>query len=423
MTSVNQWLTVEQARDRILARVSRLPAEETPILEAQNQVLAEALVAQFSIPPLTNTAMDGYALQAASTSGASESTPVDLRVVGELAAGYVYSGSVGAGEAVRIMTGAPIPDGADAVVPFEETDEDVGRPPQGSVSSSGSVRVLKPAQPGANLRYAGEDVREGQVVLEAGRMLGPMQIGVAASLGSATVKVYRRPVVAILATGDELLEPGDSRRPGTIYDSNSYMVSALVAECGAIPRRMGIARDTIEAVTERLREAVATSDMVITSAGVSRGDFDVVKEVLAREGDVDFWLVKMRPGKPLAFGSFEAPGGRQVPHLGLPGNPVSSAVTFELFGRPAIDKAMGRSTRVRDEVEAVSDDRIAMVDDRRFYARVRLRREPDGWHAALTGAQGSGVLTSMAEADGLVVVPEGLPDVQPGDRVRVMVLR
>lgn len=422
MATARSWLTVEEARDRILSHVSRLSVERKLLLDALGQVLADDLVAGFPIPPLANTAMDGYAVQATSTVGATESTPVELRVIGELAAGYIFDGTVGDGEAVRIMTGAPIPDGADAVVPFEETDEDVGHAPRGAGALSGAVHILKAASPGANVRAAGEDVQEGQVILRARTELGAAHLGVAASLGHATVPVYRRPIVAVLSTGDEVLEPGMARRPGTIYDSNSYTIASMVREFGGLPMRMGISRDTVEDLTAMLREAVSTSDMVVTTAGVSRGDFDVVKEVLAREGDVDFWLVKMRPGKPVAFGAFTAPDGRHVPHLGLPGNPVSSAVTFELFGRSAIAKAMGRTDRPRPVVEAISDSRIEMVDDRRFFARVKLREEADGYHVSLTGSQGSGVLTGMAEADGLVVVPEGSSNVEPGERVRVMVL-
>lgn len=423
MTAPPGWLSVEEARARILDHVSVMPVEERPLLEAFGQVVAEDVRASFSIPPADNTAMDGYAVQSGSTTGASSDSPVTLRVVGELAAGYVYNGEVGPGEAVRIMTGASVPAGADTIVPFEETDEDVGHAPRGTGALSASVRVLKAALPGANVRRAGEDIREGDLVVRAGDVVTPARAGVLASLGRATVAVHRRPVVAILSTGDEVLEPGEPRRPGTIYDSNSYTLAGLVQQFGGIPRRMGIARDTIEDVTVRLREAIESADLVVTSAGVSRGDFDVVKEVLRREGDIDFWLVRMRPGKPLAFGSFTAADGRHVPHLGLPGNPVSSAVTFELFGRPALQKALGLPLAPRRSIRAVTDDRIRMPDGRRFYARVRLREEDDGWHATLTGAQGSGVLTSMLDVDGLVVVPEDSPDVLPGEQVQVLLLQ
>lgn len=420
MTTITM-ISVEEARERILSCFGALGVEERPLLEALGQTLAEDTVAGFSIPPLDNTAMDGYAVRAADTAGASERRPVELRVTGELAAGYVYDGEVTAGTAVRIMTGAPIPGGADAIVPFEETDE-TGRAAPSKVGHVESrVRVFRAAAPGNNIRRAGEDVRAGEVVLPRGTVLRPAHIGVLASLGKATARVIRRPVVAILSTGDEILTPGEPLRPGTIYDSNAYSLAALVQRFGGRPRLLGIARDTIEDLTAKIREGLE-ADMLVTSAGVSRGDFDVVKEVLRREGRVDFWTVNMRPGKPLAFGAFDAPDGRRVPHIGLPGNPVSSAITFELFGRPAIQKMMGQPVVERPTVRAVTRDRIRMTDGRRFFARCAVTREGERYVAALSGSQGSGVLTALARANGLAVVPEGSADVPPGAEVTVMML-
>ena len=413
-------ISIEEARERILTNFARLEVEERPLLEALGQTLAEDVSATFDIPPLDNTAMDGYAVQAASTADAGESAPVELAVVGELAAGYVYDGAVGGGEAVRIMTGAPVPRGADAIVPFEETDETGRGAPSKVGPTEGRVRVFKAALPGNNIRRAGEDVRAGEVVVSEGTVLRPAHLGVLASLGRATVRVTRRPVVAILSTGDEVIEPGRPRGEGQIYDSNSYSIAAMVIRNGGIPLRLGIARDTIEDLTAKVREGMK-ADMLVTSAGVSRGDFDVVKEVLAREGRIDFWTVNMRPGKPLAFGVF-ADGGRRVPHIGLPGNPVSSMVTFELFGRPAIQKMMGRAVRDRPIVRAVTRDRIRMSDERRFFARCLVTWEDGRYVASLSGSQGSGVLTAMARGNGLAVVPEGSPDVQPGEEVTVLML-
>lgn len=413
-------ISIEEARERILASVARLPVEEQPLLQALGQTLAADVRATFDIPPLDNTAMDGYAVQAASTTGASESNPIELHVTGELAAGYVYRGRVEPGTAVRIMTGAPVPQGADTIVPFEETDEHGRGVPSKVGDTDSRVRVLKAAGPGNNIRRAGEDVRAGEVVIPAGTVLRPAHIGVIASLGLPTVSVIRRPVVAILSTGDEILEPGQPRGEGQIYDSNSYSVAAMVLKNGGIPLRLGIAHDTIESLTEKVREGMQ-ADLLITSAGVSRGDFDVVKDVLAREGRVDFWTVNMRPGKPLAFGVFEQ-GGARVPHIGLPGNPVSSMVTFELFGRPAMQKMMGRPVRDRPTIQAVTQDRIRMSDERRFFARVIVEPDGDGWIARLSGSQGSGVLTTMARGTGLAVIPENSPDVQPGSTVTVLML-
>jgi molybdopterin molybdotransferase len=413
-------ISVEEARERILSYFQRLAPEERPILEALGQVLAEDVVAEFDIPPLANTAMDGYAVRAADTQGASAASPVRLRVIGELAAGYLFEGEVTPGTALRIMTGAPIPRGADAIVPFEETDEPATHRFGAFAKSSSEVGVLKAARPGANVRRAGEDVARGAIVLREGSALGPAQAGVLASLGRATARVYRRPVVAILSTGDELLEPGQPFAPGKIYDSNTSSVSAMVTEAGGVPKRLGIAEDTVEALTAKLREGL-DADMLITSAGVSRGDYDVVKDVLAKEGEIDFWAVRMKPGKPLAFGSFPS-GKRRVPHLGLPGNPVSSMITFELFGRPAIYKMLGKTGWERPRVRAVAEERMANTDGRRVYLRVTLSQRAGKYCASLTGPQGSGILTSMALANALAVVPEDVDAVEAGEEVECIVL-
>jgi molybdopterin molybdotransferase len=415
-------ISVEEARSRILEVVSRLPDEEKPLTDALGQVLAEDVTSPITIPPLDNTSMDGYAVRAADTKGASDASPVNLRVVGEVAAGYIFDGEVTHGVAVRIMTGAPVPRGADAIVPFEETDEPPGRNFGSFAKGRGSVGILKAAEPGANVRLAGEDVLRGSEVMRAGTELRAAQIGVLASLGKASVRVYRRPIVAVISTGDELLEMGQAHSEGKIYDSNSYSVAALVEEAGGIPLRLGISRDTVEDLTAKIHEALKTADLLITTAGVSRGDYDVVKDVLLREGHVDFWTVRMRPGKPLAFGSFDAPDGRKVPHIGLPGNPVSSMVTFELFGRAAIYKQSGRRGWERPVLRVVVEDRIVNSDGRRFLARGIVRQEEGRYVASLTGPQGSGILTSMALANALVVCPEDVPSLEPGDEAEAMML-
>ncbi|MCH7837088.1 MAG: molybdopterin molybdotransferase MoeA [Chloroflexi bacterium] len=416
-------ISVDEALERILSYFDRLEPEERPVPDALGQVLAEDVESTLDIPPLDNTAMDGYAVRAADTEGASEANPVRLRVSGELAAGYIFDGEVTPGSAVRIMTGAPIPRGADAVVPFEETDESsTGSDREfGTFAKSASeVGVLKAAKLGANIRRAGEDVGRGTLVLPQGTVLRPAQIGVLASLGKATVRVIRRPIVAILSTGDELLQPGQPVEPGKIYDSNAYSVAAMVRESGGIPRTLGIATDTVDALTAKIGEGL-DADMLITSAGVSRGDYDVVKEVLAKEGDIDFWTVRMKPGKPLAFGAFPA-GDRKVPHIGLPGNPVSSMITFELFGRPAVYKMLGKSGWQRPTVRAVAEERIVNTDGRRVYARAIVSQREGRYYASLTGPQGSGILTSMAQANALAVVPEEVAAVEAGDEVECLLL-
>jgi molybdopterin molybdotransferase len=419
MTTMSM-IPVEEALERILAYVPRLEPVDVPLLDALGQVTASAAVSPIDIPPLDNTAMDGYAVRAADTAGAGDSAPVTLRVIGELAAGYIFDRPVGPGQAVRIMTGAPMPPGADAIVPFEETDEPAGRDFASFAKSRVVVGILKAAEPGANIRPAAEDVSRGQPIIPAGTVLHPAQVGVLASLGMATVRVHRRPVVAILSTGDEVVEPGQPLHPGQIYDSNAYSISAMVLENGGIPKRLGIARDTVESLTARIRDGL-DADMLVTSAGVSRGDYDVVKDVLAKEGEVDFWTVRMRPGKPLAFGAFPS-GDRRIPHIGLPGNPVSSMVSFELFGRPAIFKMLGRTNWQRPVVRAVADEEIANTDARRVYARAIVTHRDGRWHAALTGPQGSGILTSMAAANALAVVPEDVPLIRPGQEINCLLL-
>ncbi len=414
-------LSVEEARERILSYFSVLPAEERPLLEALGMTLAEDVYATFDVPPLANSAMDGYAVRSNDVAGASDALPVTLPVISAVAAGQLPDRPVGPGTAVRIMTGAPVPEGADAVVPFEDTDEQERRR-RGDSLKSISVRV--PAAPGSNVRPAGEDIRNGSLVLEKGVTMRPGEIGVAASLGRKAVRVVRRPVVAIISTGAELMEPGQPHEPGKIYNSNAYSVAAAVQKYGGSARVVGIARDTVEALQAALGEAIGgETDMVVTSAGVSKGDYDVVKDVLSKRGKIALWSVRMRPAKPLAFGTLDAPDGRKVPHLGLPGNPVSAMVAFEQFGRPAIHKMMGRSPSPKPTVQAVLDDPITNTDGRRVYARVVVYRDGAGaYRARSTGTQSSGALTSMALANGLAVCPDNVARIGAGETATVEML-
>jgi molybdopterin molybdotransferase len=362
--------------------------------------------------------MDGFAVQADGVRGASADSPVVLDVVGSVAAGGMPNAKVTPGTAVRIMTGAPVPEGADAVVPFEDTDEaehKASRPGRNAIGIRAEVAS------GENVRPAGQDIKHGERVLQSGTVLGAAEIGVLASLGYSGVKVVRRPLVAVLATGDELIEPGQEPVPGKIYDSNSYSLVSAVSGAGGLPLMLGIARDDLESLNDKLEQA-AGADMLITSAGVSKGDYDMVKDVLSSRGQIEFWSVRMRPAKPLAFGTIRGGAGRQVPHLGLPGNPVSALVAFEKFGRPAIFKMLGRGESRRPTIEAVLQDPIYNADGRRVYARAIVTKRNGTYFARLTGDQGSNLLTSMALANGLAICPEDIRKKEAGDMVSVEML-
>lgn len=417
-------ISVEEAQERLLGFVDVLGKEGVPILDSPGQVLAEDVCSEIDVPPLDNSAMDGYAVRSGDTEGASQGSPRLLRVIDTVAAGYVSGQEVTPGTAIRIMTGAPIPGGADTVVQFENTDE-LQRREATTGKPITEIGILHETEVGLNVRRAGEDIRKGALVLAEGTVIRPAEVGVLASLGKTHVAVISRPVVAILATGDELVEIGQPLSAGKIYNSNTYSVAALVRRYGGIPRILGIALDTEDSLVAALRQGL-DADMLITCGGVSMGDYDVVKDVLAREGEINFWTVRMKPGKPLAFGTIKgrdrtgAPKG--IPHLGLPGNPVSSMVTFEMFARPAILKMMGRKNWDKPAVEAVLEDTVTNRDGRRVFARAIVEKRDGQYFARITGPQGSGVLTSMSLANGLVIVPEDTAEVQAGDIVRVMML-
>ena len=414
-------ISVEEAFEKILSYVEVLEPERKPILDCLGQVLAEDVYSTIDVPPLDNSAMDGYALRAKDTRGASESSPRYLAVVGEVAAGSMPTKKVRPGTAIRIMTGAPLPEGADAVVRFEDTDEVNRKSSGGDISQIG---ILCQAKKGLNVRGRGEDIANGGLILKKGKVLRPQEIGVLASLGHSTALVIRRPIVAVLATGDELMDVDQPLAPGKIHDSNNYAIAAEVSRYGGIPKILGIGRDSVQSLTEKIDEGL-DADMLITSGGVSKGDYDIVKDVLAEHGEVGFWTVCMKPGKPLAFGVMKkVKGGRkgEVPHLGLPGNPVSSMITFEQFARPAILKMMGKKILAKPAIRAVIEDDIVDTDGRRLFARVSVTRRGGQYRASVTGPQGSGILTSMAKANGLAVIPENSKGVKAGDMVEVQML-
>ena len=411
VTGIYPMLSVEEARARILARIRPLPAETVRITDGLGRVTAEDVTAGYDIPPHANTAMDGYAVRAVDTIGASPDNPVRLRVIADLAAGYVADKEVVPGTAIRIMTGAPIPTGADAVVRFEQTKQD-----------GDYVEIMTAVPVGKDVRPAGEDVRAGETVIPRGTILRPPEIGMLAALGCREVVVTRRPRVGILATGDELVGIDEPLAPGKIRNANTYSNAAQVQRYGGIPVMLGIARDREREIAEKLRKGLEQGvDLLLVSGGVSVGDFDVVKKVLAAEGRIEFWRVRMKPGKPLAFGYLNF-NGREVPVIGTPGNPVSTMVSFEMFARPAILSLLGARNLDPIVIWARLADEIPQKDSRRHYVRVRLEDRDGEYVAHLTGDQGSGILSSMVKADGLAVIPEDWDRADQGARVRVILL-
>jgi molybdopterin molybdotransferase len=408
--------SVDDALTRILQEVAPLPAERAALLDSLNRVLAEDIRAEVNLPPFANSSMDGYAVRAADVAGASRDHPVSLKISMDIPAGAAPERLLGQGEAARIMTGAPLPPGADAVVPVEQTD---GRwTPGGHETLPSTVQIYRSAQPAENVRQIGEDIRAGHVVLAVGTLLRAPEIGVLASLGYMYVPVIRQPRVAILSTGDELVDLDQPQPPGKIRDSNSYTLAALVQTYHGFPIRLPIARDNLEDVRRRFHEALEQHpDLILSSAGVSVGAFDVVRAVLDELGKIEFWRINLRPGKPLAYGSIQS-----VPFFGLPGNPVSAMVTFDIFVRPVLCR-MGSRAEHTPTIDVITGEDIRS-DGRRSYLRVKLTPHENGQLIAhLTGTQSSGVLTSMVQADGLLIVPEGLTLVPAGSPLPVRLLR
>ncbi len=412
-------ISVDEALAYILKHFHALETESVSMLDALDRVLAENIVARMDVPPFNNSAMDGYAVRAEDVANASSDRAVTLRVIGDVAAGYTATRSVERGTAMRIMTGAPLPQGADAVVRFEETSEGAGA--RGAGKRRESVDILKPVQRGDNVRAAGEDIHAGEVVLPTGMVVRPAEIGVLASLGKKIVSVHRRPRVAILATGDELVTLDEPVTPGKIRNSNEYSNAAAVLKAGGVPIRLGIARDNIADLTAKIRAGLdADADLFLTSAGVSVGDYDMVKDVLNAEGEMHFWQVKMKPGKPLAFGVLR--GKKDVPLLGLPGNPVSAMISFEIFARPAILTMLGKTRLARPSVRAALLEDVKNSANRRNFIRVVVEKRDGGYTARTTGEQGSGILTSVSRANGLLVIPEDVTLARKGETVDIQML-
>ena len=409
-----EYITVQEALTAVLNNVAVLPAETVPLMDALGRILAQDVIAQDSLPPFSNSSMDGYAVRSVDVAAASADSPVTLRVVGDAAAGRVLKTAVSPHTTARIMTGAPLPDGADAIIPVEDTNEawrDHDRPlPE-------SVKVYRAVKAGDYVRHPGEDIVKGTAVLQSGHQLRPQEIGVLASLGVSEVQVVRRPRVGILATGDELIGVEEALRPGKIRNSNGYTQTAQIIALGAIPIPLGVAADTEDDVRAKLQAGLdANVDLFVSSAGVSLGAYDVVKAVLQQGGDTLFWRVRMRPGKPLAHGRYHG-----VPYLGLPGNPVSAMVSFERFARAAILKMGGHSRLERPLIPVILQDDIDS-DGRESYIRAVVERTADGYIGTTTGGQGSDMMTSLVKANALLIVPEGIKTVPAGAKLQAWML-
>jgi molybdopterin molybdotransferase len=399
-------ISLEAALSQILAAIQPLGLEKVNFLDALGRVIGEDIVASRPIPPKDNAAMDGYALRSEDIRGASPETPVVLDVIEDIPAGRIPQKRVGKGQSARIMTGAPVPEGADAVMRMEDTEKiDI------------KVRIFVEAPAGQDIRLAGEDVCQGETVISRGDIIRPAEIGMLAALGRSFISVYQKPLVAVLATGDELVDVNENPTPWQIISSNSYALTAQILDCGAIPLQIGIAKDTREDLTAKLKSALR-ADLIISSGGVSVGDYDLVKDIMKEVGNrMQFWQVAMRPGKPLAFGAMNG-----VPLFGLPGNPVSSMVSFEQFVRPSILKMMGHRNLFRRSIRTLLTESIEKKKGTRHFIRARVTIEDGRYRVVSTGKQGSGILKSMVQANGLIVLPEDMASVKVGETVTVQLI-
>jgi molybdopterin molybdotransferase len=401
-------VSVEDHRERILSAIEPLPAFDQPLMEAFGLAAAEDVHASVALPGFDNSAMDGYAVAHADVASASEESPVHLPVVGEIGAGQQSLLAMSPGTAVKIMTGAPVPAGADSVVPYEWTDRGVA-----------NVVISRGPELGQHIRPRGQDVSEGDLLVHAGTVLGARQIGLLAAVGRSSVRSRPRPRVVVISTGSELREPGSSLGRDSIYDGNSFLLAAAARQAGAIAYRVGIVPDDPRAFLSALNDQLVRADLVVTSGGVSMGDYDVVKEALSPLGTVWFGGVAMQPGKPQGFGTI---GEDAVPIVTLPGNPVSSYISFEQFVLPALRRLMGRTPYIRPEVDALLTQGLRSPDGRRQFARGRLTVVDGRLAVTPVGAQGSHLIGDLAESDALVVVPESVTWVEAGETVTVLPL-
>lgn len=404
-------IKVEEALNTILNSVRGLDTEVVRLTDSLGRTLAEDVFSNFDIPAFDNSGMDGYSLKSSDTIGASPEIPKTLKVIEELRAGIISSSEIKNGETIKIMTGAPIPLGADSVIMVEDTEKS-------AVSSQQStVKIFKEVKAGENIRKAGEDIKRGELVIQKGSLLGPAHVGMLAALGISKIKVTRRPAVAILATGDELIDIKGKVKPGKVRTSNTYTLYSQILNCGGIPANIGIAKDDLRDLRKKIKSALGC-DVIVTSGGVSMGDYDFVKDVLrSLGGEIKFWKIAMRPGKPVLFGMIKG-----KPFFGLPGNPVSSMVSFEMFVKPAILKMLCQKADDRKEVEAILDEDIEKKKGLRFFFRGVTRWENGDYLTRTTGPQGSAILKSMMLANSLIILPEEEEYIKKGSRVRIRFL-
>ena len=411
-------LTVEEARDSILKMMFVLNAEYLPISDSLGHVLSEDISSIIHVPPWNNSAMDGFAVMASDTENASINTPVKLTVIDSVYAGDMPNSKVSPNTAIRIMTGAPIPDGANAVVPFEQTNEIQQKSTKQHLDT---IDILKPVKENDYIRFRGEDIKSGDNIFKKGTILRPSEIGVLATLGFKDIPVIRKPKIAIISTGNELTDLGEPIELGKIYDANTYSIASSVEKYGGTPIIIGIAKDNEESLNDLLDKAL-NYDILVTSAGVSKGDYDIVKNILSQRGNIEFWSVNMKPAKPIAFGWINKSKNEKLPLLGLPGNPVSAMVAFEQFVRPSILKLKGYTKLDKPFVHAILKNSIKNKDGRRMYVRVLVKKEGVDYYAEATGNQGSHVLTSMAKANGLAVCPENVLEIKSGQKIEVQMI-
>lgn len=407
-------LSVKEAQQKILSHFEPLGSSFIPLDEAAGRVLAEPIGANADLPSFDNSSVDGFALHAADVSKTGQSLPLTLSVIADIPAGSSADIQLLPGQSARIMTGAPTPRGAEAVVMLEDTDSN--QHPAGTAAPN-FVTVLKAVTSGENIRRRGADLKTGQQVLPSGAILRAQDIGMLAMLGVPNVPVRKKPRVALVSSGDELLPVNEPLTPGKIHDSNSYTLAALAQKAGCDVVRLGVASDRRDAVQEMLNQAANLQpDVIISSAGVSVGAFDFIKDVVESAGSLNFWKVNMRPGKPLAFGSY-----RNIPFFGLPGNPVSSFVGFLIFVQPALERMSGFETAEKAKVRAVLNEGIES-DGRESYLRAIVKRQNGSFIASLTGHQGSGNLFSLVQANALLIIPSGVKSCPPGSEVEAWIL-